>query len=142
VSSADKPIDDQSLVERALAARDRAYAPYSNYRVGCVLVAGGEVFEGANVENASYGLAICAERSAVARAVYEGQKTVDTAVIATESSPPAAPCGMCLQTLHEFAGDPAAMRMILVNPEGERGDFTLAELFPRGFHKSQLTDRE
>ena len=49
---------------------------------------------------------------------------------------------LCLQTLHEFAGDPTSMRIILVNPDGERGDFTLAELFPRGFHKSQLTDRE
>ena len=106
------------------------------------MVAGGTVFDGANVENASYGLAICAERSAVARAVFDGQTKVDTVVVATESSPPAAPCGMCLQTLHEFAGDPTSMRIILVNPDGERGDFTLAELFPRGFHKSQLTDRE
>jgi cytidine deaminase len=138
VSEAKDSITDQSLIESALAARDHAYAPYSNYKVGCVLVAGGEVFIGANVENASYGLAICAERSAVAQAVFNGKTRFDIVVVATESSPPAAPCGMCLQTLHEFAGDPSHMRVILVNPQGERADFTLQDLFPRGFSKGQL----
>jgi len=140
--TAGAPVTDQSLIDRALAARDHAYAPYSNYRVGCALLAGTDVFVGANVENASYGLAICAERSAVANAVLNGMTRVDVVVVATESSPPAPPCGMCLQTLHEFAGDPAAMRIILVNPQGERSDFTLRDLFPRGFHKNQLTGRD
>ncbi len=138
MSDAGENITDQSLIERALGARDRAYAPYSNYRVGCALVADSEVFIGANVENASYGLAICAERSAVAQAVLSGKTRFDIVVVATESSPPAAPCGMCLQTLHEFAGDPSALRIILVNPQGERADFTLRDLFPRGFARDQL----
>lgn len=129
---------DEELIARALAARAHAYAPYSNYQVGCALVADGRVFLGANVENASYGLAICAERSAVANAVLNGMTRLDAVVVATESSPPAPPCGMCLQTLHEFAGDPAALRIILVNPQGERSDFTLQDLFPRGFDRDQL----
>ncbi|HTE54859.1 MAG TPA: cytidine deaminase [Kofleriaceae bacterium] len=132
-------VDD--LVARALEAQKRAYAPYSRYPVGCALSAGGAVHEGANVENSSYGLALCAERSAVARAVFAGARVLDAVVVATDSSPPAAPCGMCLQTLSEFAGDPAAMRIILVNPAGERRELSLVDLLPHGFRREQLTTR-
>ena len=128
---------DDDLIAAALAARDRAYAPYSNYLVGCAVLAGGEIFTGANVENASYGLALCAERSATAAAINAGHRQLDAVVVATDSSPPAAPCGMCRQTLNEFArGD---LRIIVVNPAGERKEFTLAELFPAGFSGDQLT---
>ncbi len=130
--------DIDELVARAIEAQERAYAPYSGYPVGCAILAGGEIYAGANVENASYGLAICAERSAVARAVFAGARKVDAAVVVTTSSPPAAPCGMCLQTLTEFAGDPAALRVILLNPGGERRELTLAELLPHGFRRDQL----
>lgn len=129
---------DETLVERALAARETAYAPYSNYLVGCSLSAGGAVFDGANVENASYGLATCAERNAVVQAVLAGHRQLDIVAVATQSSPPAAPCGLCLQTINEFADDPARVRVILVNPKGERRDFTLEELFPHGFRPEQL----
>lgn len=129
---------DDELIERALAARHRAYAPYSAYDVGCALVAGGQVFEGANIENCSYGLALCAERTAAAHAVFAGHRHIEVVAVATESSPPAAPCGMCLQTLNEFAADPAAMRVLLANPQGERRQHTLAELFPHGFRREQL----
>lgn len=129
---------DDDLVQAALDARARAYAPYSSYQVGCALVADGEVFLGANVENASYGLAICAERNAVARAVLDGKRSIDVVVVATQSSPPAAPCGMCLQTLLEFSPDPARVRVILTNPAGERREFTLAALIPHGFVARQL----
>ena len=131
-------IDVEELVARALEAQTRAYAPYSAYPVGAALLAGGAVHTGANVENASYGLALCAERSAVARAVFAGARRIDAAAVATSSSPPAAPCGMCLQTLTEFAGDPTALRVILVNPAGERRELTLAELLPHGFRRDQL----
>jgi cytidine deaminase len=127
-----------ALTERALRARDRAYAPYSRYLVGSAVLAGGEVYEGANVENASYGLASCAERNAVIQAVLAGRREIEAVCVATASSPPAAPCGMCLQTLNEFAPDPKAVRVILVNPEGERTDHTLADLFPHGFRREQL----
>ncbi|HLU68816.1 MAG TPA: cytidine deaminase [Kofleriaceae bacterium] len=130
--------DDRELVTRALEARERAYAPYSGYQVGCAVLADGRVYQGANVENASYGLALCAERSAVAAAVMGGARRIQTAAVATVSSPPAAPCGMCLQTLSELAEDPASLRILLVNPAGERRELTLAECLPHGFRRDQL----
>ena len=130
------------LILRALAAQKHASAPYSRYPVGCALLAGGTVHEGANVENSSYGAAICAERSAVTRAAYAGDRVIEAVVVATDSSPPAAPCGICLQTLSEFAGDPAALRIVLVNPAGERCELSLAELLPHGFRREQLTTRD
>lgn len=132
----------QKLVELALAARKHAYAPYSDYAVGCALYAGGAIHQSANVENASYGLAVCAERGAVSRAVFAGARQVEALAVATSSSPPAAPCGMCLQTLNEFTGDPSAMRVILVNDSGERRELTLADLLPHGFRGDELPRRE
>jgi cytidine deaminase len=129
-------IDD--LTEMALAARERAYAPYSKYLVGCVLLANGHLYEGANVENASHGLTICAERTTICEAVLAGERALDVVVVATQSSPPASPCGMCLQTMTEFCDDPDKLRIILVNPGGERREFTLAQLLPYGFQKDQL----
>jgi cytidine deaminase len=134
----DKALDVEALLARALAARDRAYAPYSGFRVGAVAVAGGRVYEGANVENASYGLCICAERNAVARAVLDGHRDLTLVCVAADATPPAGPCGMCRQTLAEFSADPAALRIICINLAGERADYTLAELLPHGFTRSQL----
>lgn len=130
--------DDDALIAAARHIRDRAYAPYSSYLVGCAVRADGMVFRGANVENASYGLTLCAERVACANAVLGGERDIEAVAVVTESSPPAPPCGMCLQTLVEFSRDPGAMRLILVNLQGERRDFTLAELIPKAFTKSQL----
>jgi cytidine deaminase len=135
----DQALTDQALIARALAARQRAYAPYSRYLVGsAVEVVGGDVFEGSNVENASYGLAICAERSAITAAVNAGHRQIARIAVATESSPPAAPCGVCLQTINEFSADPAAVRVILANPDGQTREFSLAQLFPHGFRGEQL----
>jgi cytidine deaminase len=134
--------DDKELIERALAARARAYAPYSRYAVGCALDTGEAVFEGVNMENASYGLSICAERSAIAAAIAAGARTLKTVVVATESSPPASPCGMCRQIMMEFSPDPTAVRVILVNPAGETRTHTVAELLPHAFLEAQLPDRE
>ena len=129
---------DDELAKLALKARDASYSPYSGYAVGAALVAGGALHTGANVENASYGLTICAERTAIARAVLEGARAIDAIAVATASSPPASPCGMCLQTLLEFSPDPHQTRVLLVNPEGERRAFTLAELVPHGFVPASL----
>jgi cytidine deaminase len=131
-------IGDDDLVTRAQGARARAHAPYSRYRVGAAVVADGEVFDAANVENASFGASICAERLAIARAVLEGAQAIETIAVVTQSSPPAAPCGICLQTIMEFAPDPARVRILMANPEGERLATTLAELLPRGFRGSAL----
>lgn len=131
---------DDELIEAALEVRENAFAPYSNYNVGCALLtADGTLFTGANVENASYGLCICAERTAIASAVSQGHRELQTVVVVTQSSPPAAPCGMCRQTINEFSSQPSGLRIILVNPEGERRDFRLDELLPYGFRGEHIT---
>lgn len=131
---------DAELVSLALAARDRAYAPYSNYRVGAVILTeSGETFIGANVENASYGLSVCAERNAAMRMQLDGGSRPRVIVVATQSSPPGSPCGMCRQVLLELADDPEHLRVVAINPAGERAEWTLAELIPAGFTGKQLT---
>jgi cytidine deaminase len=127
------------LVAEATLARDRAYAPYSKFLVGAAVEAGGKIFTGANVENASYGLAICAERNAVMAAILAGERKIDACTVVTDSSPPAAPCGMCLQVLREFSGDAKTLRVTLANLAGERRQYTLAEMLPHGFAPEDLT---
>jgi cytidine deaminase len=131
---------EAELIAAALAARARAYAPYSGYQVGAVvLTESGELFTGANVENASYGLSVCAERNALMRMVLDGGKAPRVIVVATASAPPASPCGMCRQVMLELADDPTACRVISVNPDGGRVEWTVAELIPAGFTGKQLT---
>jgi cytidine deaminase len=131
-------VTDEELVYRAKGARARAYAPYSNFVVGVALLADGEVFDAANVENASYGLSMCAERNAVMRAILEGARDIKVVAVCSSTSPPAAPCGMCLQTLREFAPKPEALRILLCNPQGEQVEHTLATLLPHGFKPEDL----
>ena len=132
------PESIENLVEQAIAMRDKAYAPYSNYHVGCAIVAGGEIFLGANVENASHGLTMCAERTAVAQAILAGKRHIEYVVVATDSTPPAAPCGMCRQTLNEFSSQDDALVVLSVSTKGHRQEYTLEELFPYGFSEKQL----
>ena len=114
------------LYERAVAIADRAYAPYSNFHVGAAVRArDGRIFEGVNVENASYPLGICAERAAIACAVIGGCRPGDLEEIAVT----AAPCGGCRQWLHEFRFD----RVTFKNAEGEVVSRTPAELLPETF---------
>lgn len=121
----------QPLVDAALAARDRAYAPYSRFRVGAALLTNnGAIVGGCNVENSSFGLTICAERVAVATAIALGHHRFQALVVASESQPPVAPCGLCRQTLVEFADE---MPILLINGSGEPIETTLAELLPRPF---------
>jgi cytidine deaminase len=130
----------ENLIAAATEVRERAYAPYSKYRVGsAVLGDDGVVYVGANVENASYGLSICAERNAVSAAVLGGARHIVACAVVTESDPPAAPCGMCRQTLMEFAPkDPTDVRITLVNHAGERRSTTLGELLPMAFRPEDL----
>ena len=130
---------EDDLAELALEARDRAYAPYSAYRVGAAMVTeDGEVFVGANVENASYGLSVCAERNAAMRMALDGGKRPRVLVVATQSSPPGSPCGSCRQVLLEFADDPRNLMVVAINTAGEKQAWTLAELIPAGFTGKQL----
>jgi len=120
-----------SLVDAALAARLRAYAPYSNFLVGAaILTDDGQIIKGCNVENASYGLAICAERSAVSTAIVKGQRT--WRAIAVASCGAVTPCGACRQVLYEFG---EKIEVILVDAEsGEiRARWTTQSLLPGAF---------
>lgn len=128
----------KELVDAARAVRDHAYAPYSRYRVGAAVRGGsGRIYAGANVENASFGLALCAERSAVAAAVAAGETSIVAAAVVTSTSPPAAPCGMCRQVLAEFAGD--ELPIVLVNDAGQEQPTTLGALLPHAFRRGDLT---
>ncbi len=124
-------IDWQALIEAALDARKRAYAPYSNYPVGAALLGEeGTVFAGANVENRIFGLTVCAERAALVAAVSAGVTRFDALVVATDSAPPAAPCGQCRDSLAEFAID---LPILLINTEGKQDSRNLADLLPHPF---------
>jgi cytidine deaminase len=128
--------DSAALVSTARAARRRAHAPYSGFRVGAAVLAGGAVHAGANVENASYGLTLCAERVAVGAAVASGARTIDAVAVASGTAEPTPPCGACLQTLAEFAGP--SLPVLLVGAGGRRVETTLGELLPRAFSKRFL----
>ena len=123
---------DDALVAAAVAAKASAYAPYSNFRVGCAIETDdGRVFTGCNVENASYGLTMCAERVAVGAAVAAGAKQFVRIVVATDVDPPSPPCGACRQVLYEF-GTEAAVES--VGPNWNR-QWRLSELLPAAFDK-------
>jgi len=131
-------LSDTELVERALAARQNAYAPYSGFRVGAALqVPGDRVFTGCNVENASYGLTVCAERVAVVSAVAAGAREFTVLAVAGDGEGPALPCGACLQVLSEFAPH---LRLLLANARGEFAVRTLPELLPKAFQLHRRGD--
>ena len=123
--------DDKELIELARNAAGNAYAPYSGLNIGAVLLADdGKIFAGVNVENSSYGLTICAERNALAAAVAAGYKSFAKLVIFSSLSPPAVPCGACLQVLAEFCRD---LPIVSANEKGEIKRYSLHELLPNGF---------
>ena len=126
------------LVGKAIEAQRGAYAPYSKFRVGAAIRVSGQVFTGANIENASYGLSMCAERTAIYAAVNHGALELEEVVVSTDASPPSSPCGACRQVLLEFAADPANVTVTSVNPAGEHRSWTLAQLIPDGFNGREL----
>jgi cytidine deaminase len=122
----------RKLLKAARDVRKRAYAPYSRFQVGAaVLDERGRVHVGCNVENASYGLAICAERNAVAAAVAAGARAVRGVAVVTPTKPPGTPCGACRQVLAELARPDAPV--LLAGPTGAAEATTVGALLPRGF---------
>ena len=124
------------LVRRAREVMQNAYAPYSRFHVGAAIeAADGTIHVGCNVENASYGLTICAERMAVGAAVAAGKRSLKRVAVATAVEPPATPCGACRQLLAEFGLD---LEIIAVGPSSERR-WKLKELLPEAFTRESLS---
>ena len=124
----------QDLVAAATAARTMAYVPYSGYAVGAALrTADGHIFTGCNVENASYGLGVCAERNAVFQAVARGEREIQVVAVVTENG--VTPCGACRQVLAEFGPE---MTVIVADVAGKRRIYALSELLPDAFGPQDL----
>lgn len=126
---------EEDLIALALEARKKAYAPYSRFPVGAALLAeSGQVYAGCNVENASYGLSICAERVALFKAVAAGERRFKAIAVVTETM--ATPCGSCRQVLAEFGED--ELQVIVADPEGQMKIYALGELLPATFTSKHL----
>jgi cytidine deaminase len=124
------------LLDAALAARAHAFAPYSHFQVGAALEdIDGRIHTGCNVENATYGLTVCAERVAVFKAISEGVRKFRRIAISADTDTLTPPCGACRQILWEFCGD---IEIILVNPHGKTEIYQLKDLFPKPFDVSFL----
>ena len=125
-----------ALLEAALSARANAFAPYSKFQVGAALEdADGRVHTGCNIENATFGLTVCAERVAIFKAISEGVRKFRRIAIAADPDILTPPCGACRQILWEFCGD---IEIILVNPRGKTEKHQLKDLFPKAFDASFL----
>jgi cytidine deaminase len=125
-----------NLIQTAIEARERAYVPYSRFPVGAaVQVASGEVFVGCNVENATYGLTVCAERVAIFRAVAAGHRDLVTLAVVADTVDPVSPCGACRQVMVEFNPD---LRVVLSNLKGDTRLSTARELIPGAFTAADL----
>jgi cytidine deaminase len=127
--------DLESLLTEARSARQRAYAPYSRFAVGASVSTDAGVFGGCNVENASYGLTICAERVAAVTAVAAGARRFDVLAVTGSASGPTPPCGACRQFLYEFNPE---MRVVSEGRDGERKEWLLSQLLVDGFGPKDL----
>ena len=122
---------DKELLEAALAARERAYAPYSKFLVGAAVRAeSGKIYTGCNIENASYGLTVCAERNALFNAVGAGERKFTALCVVGDTVEPISPCGACRQVMAEFK----VPCIILANLKGDAKEYTLEELLPLSFN--------
>lgn len=131
-----------ALIEKAIAAREYSYSPYSNYMVGAaVLTSDGEIYTGCNIENAAYGPTNCGERTAIFKAVSEGKRCFTAIAIVGgkkgSTGDYAAPCGVCRQVMMEFC-NPEEMQVIVAKSTEEYKIFTLAQLLPEGFGAANL----
>jgi len=122
---------DAQLIVEARQAQEKAYAPYSNFRVGAALLTkDGKIYTGANIENSSFGLTVCAERLAIFKAVYDGEQQLQAIAITGSGTGYLYPCGACLQVLAEFAPE---ISIIVSNEKNECRKYTLKDLLPQIF---------
>lgn len=130
-------MDKLNLMQRAIKARDNAYTPYSKFNVGAALLTkDGNVIEGCNIENASYGLSNCAERTAIFKAVSEGTRGFAAIAIAADTEGPCSPCGACRQVIAEFCAP--TMPVYLTNLKGDVLETTVEALLPGAFTPEDL----
>ena len=123
-----------ALIAAAMDHRKNAYAPYSNFKVGAAVLGGsGKVYLGSNVENASYGLTVCAERVAIFKAISEGESEIRAVVVCAGEREPASPCGACLQVMAEFAPKKEPMTVVTCSADGTYSQATLADYLPVPF---------
>jgi len=126
----------EKLIKEAEKARKRAYTPYSKFQVGAaVLCADGKIFTGCNIENASFGLSVCAERVAIFKAISEGSTKFESIAVIGDTDKPCSPCGACRQVISEFGED---IPLIMANLKGEVKIKKIKELLPEAFGKNDL----
>lgn len=127
----------EKLIEEAKIARDRAYVPYSKFKVGAaILTEDGKIYHGCNIENAAYSMCNCAERTALFKAYSEGVKNFTAMAVVADTERPCSPCGACRQVIAELC--PQDMRVILTNLKGEIQELTIEELLPGAFSPEDL----
>ena len=132
-------IDTKLLIEKAFEAQKFCYTPYSNFNVGAALLgANGKIYQGCNIENAAYTPTNCAERTAVFKAVSEGERDFRAIAVCGDAEEYLAPCGVCRQVLLEFT-EPEKFVVLMAAKSGEYRKMTLAELLPASFSKSDLS---
>jgi len=130
-------MDYSKLIEKAIEARNNSYSPYSHFKVGaCLITKSGKMFTGCNIENAAYGPSICAERTAIFKAVSEGERDIEAiAIIGSEANDYASPCGVCRQVMAEFNPE---MTVILIKNKNDYKVMKLYELLPLYFGPKNL----
>ena len=128
--------EHDALIAAATKGRENAHAKFSNFKVGAALRSpSGKIFTGCNVENATYGLTVCAERVAIFKAMSEGERNFDAIAVVTDTDTLTPPCGACRQLIWEFCGD---VPVILANLKGKTETIQMHELFPKPFDSSNL----
>lgn len=126
---------DKELLEAAISAREKAYVPYSKFKVGAAIrTIDGKIFSSCNIENASYGLTVCAERNAIFAAVSKGYKDFELLCVVADTKEPVAPCGACRQVMSEFN----IKEVCMANLQGESKNISVAALLPGNFKKSDM----
>lgn len=124
------------LIQEAIEARKQAYVPYSKFQVGAAVLTGGQVYRGCNIENASFGLTNCAERTAIFKAVSEGNKKIEAIAIVADTEGPVSPCGACRQVMSEFCDKDT--KIYLTNLHGNTEEWTMERLLPGAFQAEDM----